>query len=166
MGMDSKGTAYSITLSGLSVIPFSSPGTATRPQITPGARGIVNSADGTPNFKPGSFVTVNGTNLASASTADSIPDPTVLGGSCIVFNDVPLPLLETSSGQILAQVPATTRPGQNVMQVRSVEDAPQILDSTTPAARVFIHFGGPQAHGYSLATAQSSDPLVITVQKP
>ena len=134
--VDSKGIAYSITLSGLSVIPLSLSGTSARPQITPGARGIVNSADGTPNFKPGSFITVTGTNLASAATADSIPAPTVLGGSCVVFNDVPLPLLETSNGQISAQIPATTRPGQNVVQVRS------------------------------LATAQSSDPLVITVQKP
>jgi uncharacterized protein (TIGR03437 family) len=53
-----------------------------------------------------------------------------------VFNDVAVPLLQTSGGQIAAQVPATTRPGQNVVQVRS------------------------------LATAQSSDPLVVTVQKP
>jgi hypothetical protein len=29
---------------------------------------------------------------------------------------------------------------------RSVEDAPQIIDSTTPVTRVFITFGGPQAH--------------------
>jgi hypothetical protein len=134
--LDSKGTAYSITLSGLSVIPLSLSGTSSRPQITGGTRGIVNSADGTPNFKPGSFITINGSNLAAASTADTIPAPVVLGGSCVVFNDVAVPLLETSSGQISAQVPATTRPGQNVVQVRS------------------------------LATAQSSDPLIVTVQKP
>jgi hypothetical protein len=33
---------------------------------------------------------------------------------------------------------------------RSVEDAPQIIDSTIPVARVSITFGGPQAHAHSL----------------
>ncbi len=51
-------------------------------------------------------------------------------------NDVALPLLEMFRGQISAPVHATTRTGQNVVQVRSP------------------------------ATAQSSDPIEITVQKP
>jgi hypothetical protein len=134
--VDSKGTAYSITLSGLSVIPLATSGVSPRPSVTAGVRGIVNSSDGTPNFKPGEFITVNGTNLATAASADTVPLPTVLGGTCVVFDDVPLPLLQTSSGQISAQLPPTVRPGQNVVQVRS------------------------------LATAQSSDPFVVTVQKP
>lgn len=134
MVVDSSGTAYAITLSGLSVIPTKLTG---RPLITGGARGIVNSSDGTPNFKPGSFITVTGQNLADPAVGDTLPAPTVLGGSCVVFNDVPLPLLQTSSGQISAQIPeALVRPGLNVVQVRS------------------------------LATAQKSDPVVVTVQRP
>ena len=35
-------------------------GTDTRPAINTGARGIVNSTDGTRDFKPGSFITING----------------------------------------------------------------------------------------------------------
>lgn len=134
--IDSKGTAYSITLSGLSVIPLSTTGASPRPAIASGARGIVNSADGTATIRPGAFITINGSNLASAANAETIPPPTVLGGSCVTFNDVPLPLLQTSDGQISAQVPATTITGSNVVQVRS------------------------------LANAQSSDPIVVTVQKP
>ncbi len=134
MIVDSKGIAYAITVSGLSVIPLTQGGVA-RPQITSGSRGIVNSTDGSPNVKPGSFVTVNGRNLADAASADQIPLPTVLGGSCVVFNDLALPLLQTSPGQISAQLPENIRPGLNVVQVRS------------------------------LATAQSSDPVVVTVQK-
>jgi hypothetical protein len=42
---------------------------------------------------------------------------------------------------------------QSGLTNRSVEDAPQIIDSTTPVARVFITFGGPQAHGNSLTVA-------------
>ncbi len=35
----------------------------------------------------------------------------------------------------------------------SVEDAAQIIDSKKPARRVFMTFGGPQAHGNSLTVA-------------
>jgi YVTN family beta-propeller protein len=135
MVVDSQGTAYLITLSGLTVIPLTQSGTSVRPQITNGAKGVVNSSDGSGTLRPGSFITINGANLASASSANSIPPPTVLGGSCVVFNDVPIPLLQTGAGQISAQLPATVRSGQNVVQVRS------------------------------LATAQTSDPVVVTVQK-
>ncbi len=134
--VDSLGTTYSITISGLSVVPLAPASSTTRPQIAAGARGIVNSTDGTASYKPGSFITVNGLNLASVATADILPVPTVLGGTCIVFNDVALPLLQTSPTQISAQIPDTVRPGFNVVQVRS------------------------------LAMAQQSDPQVVTVQKP
>jgi len=131
---DSQGTVYAITLSGLSVIPLTPAGAATRPAIAAGTRGVVNSADGTNNIKPGSFITVNGTNLAAPATATTIPVPTVLGGSCVTFGDIAVPLLQTSAGQIQAQVPETLRPGTQVVQVRS------------------------------LATAQASDPVQVTVR--
>jgi DNA-binding beta-propeller fold protein YncE len=135
MVVDSAGTtAYMITLSGLSVVSLAPTGTDTRPTITTGARGIVNSADGTPNFKPGSFITINGKNLAASATADVIPPPTVLGGSCVTFGDIAVPLLVTSNGQIQAQVPDTLPAGTHVVEVRS------------------------------LATAQDSDPVTVTVR--
>jgi hypothetical protein len=133
MVVNSAGTiAYMITLSGLSVVGLTPSGGDTRPAIAAG--GIVNSVDGTTNFKPGSFITINGTNLASAGTADTIPAPTVLGGSCVTFGDIAVPLLVTSSGQIQAQVPDTLTPGTQVVEVRS------------------------------LATAQDSDPVTIIVR--
>ncbi len=135
MVVDSAGTtAYMITLSGLSVVSLAATGADTRPVINTGARGIVNSTDGTPNFKPGSFITINGTNLAGAATADTIPPPTVLGGSCVTFGDISVPLLVTSSGQIQAQVPDTLPAGTHVVEVRS------------------------------LGTAQASDPVTVTVR--
>jgi YVTN family beta-propeller protein len=135
MVVDSQGTAYAITVSGLSVIPLTAAGVA-RPQLTAGARAIVNSIDGSPNFKPGSFITVSGRDLAKAAVGDQIPLATVLGGSCVLFNDVALPLLQTSPTQISAQLSEGVRPGLNVVQVKS------------------------------LSTAEASDPIVITVQKP
>jgi hypothetical protein len=135
MAVNSAGTtAYMITLSGLSVVSLTPTGVDTRPAIDTGARGIVNSADGTPNFKPGSFITISGSHLADAATADTIPPPTVLGGSCVTFGDIAVPLLVSSSGQIQAQVPDTLPAGTHVVEVRS------------------------------LSTAQASDPVVVTVR--
>ena len=135
MVVNSAGTvAYMITLSGLSVVSLTPTGSGTVPAINTGASGIVNSVDGTSNFSPGSFITVTGTNLASAATAGTIPPPTVLGGSCVTFGDIAVPLLATSSGQILAQIPDTLSAGTAVVEVRS------------------------------LATAQDSAPVVVTVK--
>lgn len=131
-----SGAAYAVTASGLSVVPLAPPSSSNRPAIPQGARGIVNSIDGSADFRPGSFIDVNGLNLAVPAEAAQIPLPTVMGGSCVVFNDVPLPLLSVSQNQISAQIPDTLRPGVYVVQVRS------------------------------LATAQSSDPVVVTVRRP
>ncbi len=130
-----KTAAYAVTLSGLSVINLTPATSATKPAIPLGVRGIANSNDGTQNIRPGSFITVTGTNLAEAASATQVPLPGVLGGSCVVFNDIPLPVIRTSSTQIAAQIPEDLRPGMYVVQVRS------------------------------LSTAQASDPMVITVQR-
>jgi DNA-binding beta-propeller fold protein YncE len=135
MAVDSAGkTAYAITLSGLSVISLSPSGSDARPSISTGAGAIVNSTDGTSTLHPGSFITISGTNLAGAATADIIPPPTVLGGSCVTFGDIAVPLLVTSSGQIQAQIPDTLPAGTHVVEVRS------------------------------LATAQESDPVIVTIR--
>jgi hypothetical protein len=118
MAVDPAGTAYVITLSGLSVIPLNLNGTPT-PQIA-AAKGVVNAADGTTVLKPGSFVTISGSGLASTATPVMLPAPTVLGGSCVTFNDVSLPLLQTSDGKIQAQIPANIVTGSNVVVVRSL----------------------------------------------
>jgi len=136
MVVDSRGIAYAIGLSGLSVVPLQQGGAQSRPQIASGSRGIVNANTGTTLFTPGAFITVNGGNLAETAVADQLPLPTVMGGSCVTLSDVPLPLLQTNSGQITAQIPDDLRPGVYVAQVRS------------------------------LATATQSDPVVVTVQRP
>jgi DNA-binding beta-propeller fold protein YncE len=136
MVVDSNGNVYAITVSGLTVIPLTLSSSSTTPQITGGAKGIVNSSDGSATVKPGGFITITGTNLALSAAATSLPTPNVLGGSCVVFNNVAIPLLQTSPTQISGQIPATVNAGTNVVQVRS------------------------------LATGQSSTPVVLTVQHP
>lgn len=116
-------TAYAITLSGLSVISMVPSGSNSAPSIN-ATGGIVNSTDGsTTNIRPGTFITITGKNLASPATADTIPPPTVLGGSCVTFGDIAVPLLSTAGGQIMAQVPTNLLPGTQVVQVRSLATA-------------------------------------------
>jgi DNA-binding beta-propeller fold protein YncE len=135
MVVDSQYTVYALTVSGLSVVPLTPASASTQPQISSDG-GVLNANDGTANFSPGSFINVMGANLASTAVATTLPPPTVLGGSCVLFDGMAIPLLATSSGQITAQIPTTVRPGVNVVQVRS------------------------------LATAQRSQPMVVTVQQP
>jgi YVTN family beta-propeller protein len=135
MVVDSAGTtAYAITISGLSVISLAPAGANTQPAISTGGSGVVNASSATVAITPGSFVTITGKNLASTAVASTLPPPTVLGGSCVTFGDIALPLLSTSSGQIQAQVPVTMLPGTQLVEVRS------------------------------LATAQDSAPVTVTVK--
>jgi DNA-binding beta-propeller fold protein YncE len=120
MVVDANGVAYAITLSGLSVMPTAT--SATSP-ATAGSRAVANATNGSAVFAPGAFIEINGTNLASTATASTLPAPTVLGGSCVLVDDVAIPLLSTSPTQIMAQLPATIRGGSNVLQVRSLINA-------------------------------------------
>ena len=123
-------TAYAITLSGLSVIPLGPTSQATQPVIT----GIANASGASQAIQPGSFLVIRGQNLASTAVAGTVPPPTVLGGSCVTFGNVSLPLLSASPTQIQAQVPDTMLSGTQLVEVRS------------------------------LATAQDSAPATITVR--
>lgn len=123
MVVDANGTAYAITLSGLSVMPTAPATSATLP--TTGSKAVVNATNGSSAFAPGAFIQINGTNLAATATATTLPAPTVLGGSCVLVDDVAIPLLSTSPTQIMAQLPATIRGGSNVLEVRSLTNAQQ-----------------------------------------
>jgi YVTN family beta-propeller protein len=135
MAVDSKGNVYMLTVSGLTVIPTTPTSSATAPTIPAGVRGVVNANDGSTNIRVGSFITINGTGLATATAADSVPLPTVLGGSCVTFNDIALPIISSSPTQIVAQVPTDVRPGLNVVQVRSLLNAQQSTPITITVLR-------------------------------
>ncbi len=127
MVVDANYVAYVLTISGLTVIPLTPNGVST-PVVATGTTGVVNAADGSQNIQLGSFIDINGSALASTGTALTTPPPTVLGGSCVTFNDVPLQLLKTSANQIVAQVPTNIVSGTNVVVVHSLDNA----QSSTP----------------------------------
>lgn len=135
MAVDSRGTVYILTVSGLTVIPTTATSTATAPAIPNGIRGIVNANDGSTNLRVGSFITINGSSLAAPAAADTVPLPSVLGGSCVTFNDIPLPIISASPTQIVAQIPADVRPGLNVVQIRSLLNAQQSTPLTVTVLR-------------------------------
>jgi DNA-binding beta-propeller fold protein YncE len=121
MVADASGTVYALTLAGLSVVPTTPVNASNQPGAA--SKAVLNATNGTASFSPGSFITINGTNLASSAVAQTLPPPTVLGGSCVLVDGVAIPLLSTSPTQIQAQLPATIRPGSNVLQVRSLNNA-------------------------------------------
>jgi DNA-binding beta-propeller fold protein YncE len=122
MVVDANGIAYAITLAGLSVMPTATTTTATSP-ATASSKAVVNATNGSSTFAPGAFIQINGTNLASTAAATTLPAPTVLGGSCVLVDDVAIPLLSTSPTQIMAQLPSTVLAGTNVLEVRSLTNA-------------------------------------------
>ena len=151
MVIDSNYVAYIIGLSGLSVVPLTPNGAAT-PAIATSAKAIVNASDGTTTLKIGSIINIGGSNLATTATASAVPPPTVLGGSCVTFNDVALPLLSTSAGQIQAQIPTTVTTGSNEVQVRSLGTG---LQSTSVLVTVQApNGGGSGVNGGSIAIDQ------------
>jgi uncharacterized protein (TIGR03437 family) len=123
------------------VVPLT-PGGAPAPQIA-STKGVVNSNNASANLPIGGFVTVNGSNLATAATASTLPPPTVLGGSCVIFNDVVVPLLQTSSGQISAQIAASVSTGTNVVQVISLATGQQSATTTVTVMPPASTSGGP-----------------------
>jgi hypothetical protein len=119
LAVHSNGTVYALTLSGLTAIPLTAQGTAA-PKIATGATAIVNGSDGSANLRPGSFLLINGSNLASDGKATELQAPKILGGACVTVSDIAIPLLQTSASRISAQLPGDLRPGTYVIQVRSL----------------------------------------------
>ncbi|MGA2148959.1 MAG: hypothetical protein ABSH49_28790 [Bryobacteraceae bacterium] len=149
MVVDATGsTAYAITLSGMSVIPLTAATTSTQPAIA----SVVNSSDGSSNLQRGSFVTIKGSNLATAATATTIPAPTVLGGSCVTMGETAIPLISTSSGQIQAQVPTNLPTGTQVVEVRS-------LGMAQDSAPVTVTVRAATANTASPANGRIEEPI-------
>jgi uncharacterized protein (TIGR03437 family) len=161
MVIDKNNVAYLIGLSGLSVVPLTPNGAAT-PAISTAAKAIVNASNGSTTLTVGSVIDISGSNLANTATASALPPPTVLGGSCVTFNNVALPLLQTAAGQIQAQIPTTVSTGTNVVQVISLgtglESAPVVVTVQAPAG------SGTGANGGSTAIDAGAGKSHITPQ--
>jgi uncharacterized protein (TIGR03437 family) len=119
MAIDASGnSAYVITASGLSIVPLTPVPAADRP--VPANRGTVNLASYQTQVSPNGLISIFGQNLGQLEIAGSTPLPTILGGTCVTLNNLPLPLFMVSPTQINAQIPPTMATGSLPLVVRSV----------------------------------------------
>jgi uncharacterized protein (TIGR03437 family) len=155
--------AYVVTMSGLSIAPVApapAPG-----RITVNPRGIVQAASYTTDLAPGGLFSIFGTNLGESASAGRLPLPTALGGVCVTFNDTPIPLIMTSPDQINGQVPASFRPGNFSVIVRSAERA---LASAAVQARVVAAAPGVFVNSSTMEAAlfDAEDMSLVTRDRP
>ncbi len=116
--------------------------------------GVVNLASpgesGAP-LAPGTWVTINGLNLANAPTnADGNPLPSRLGETSVSFGGRELPLLQVNSAQVLAQLPYDADSGltsQLVVRRGQSASAPESVAIASSTPRVFTTDGSGQGQG-------------------
>ena len=146
MAVDATGsTAFVLTTSGLSVIPIGATPASSLPALA--NNGVVNTANFLPAVAPGGLISIFGRNLAAATSAPGTPLPTVLGGTCVTFNNTPLPLMATANGQINAQLPPTLAAGRYSLVVRSIANQAASSAATVTVAKyapaIFVDTQGP-----------------------
>jgi uncharacterized protein (TIGR03437 family) len=143
----STGTAYVLTVSGLSVVPLNPPAVTNRP--LPNAGGAVNLASYQKSIAANGLLSIFGQNLGTDEVFSSTPLPLVLGGTCVTLNNVPLPLFWVSPTQINAQIPPNTAPGTYPLVVRSIANrttaASQNLTVSAVAPAVLVDSTGQAA---------------------
>jgi uncharacterized protein (TIGR03437 family) len=155
--------AYLFTASGLTVAGL----TLGRPasNITVNRSAVVNGATYGTAIAPGSLISIFGQNMADSAAAGALTLPTVLGGSCVTFNDVSVPLTMTSPEQINAQAPPNLKPGSYTVTVRSIENglASNAVPVTLVAAEpgVFADAASGQAAVY-----HAQDMTLVTPDSP
>ena len=135
LAMDSAGnTAYALTTSGLSVIPLTQIAPSERPAVN--QNGVVSLASQLTSLAPGNLAAITGRNLATDGKSGSGSLPTILGGTCVTLNNVPLPLLATSDGAVNVQIPVELAAGTYPLVVRSIDRLAASATTSVKLAKV------------------------------
>jgi uncharacterized protein (TIGR03437 family) len=162
LAMDPSGNlAYALTTSGLSVIPLTPILPSDRPAVS--QNGVVSLASYQPSLAPGSLAAIYGKNLAGPGTSGSGSLPTLLGGSCVTLNNVPLPLVTTSDGQVNVQIPAELAAGTYPLVVRSID---RLAASTTTSVKLSKVAPAIFVDGNGQASIFHSDGKPVTKDNP
>jgi uncharacterized protein (TIGR03437 family) len=146
MALDSSvANAFVLTASGVSIVPLTAVAGGAAPQLS--GTPLVNSANFAAAVAPGGLVSILGKNLAASASSPGTPLPTVLGGTCVTLNNVPIPILATSPTQINAQVPFTLAAGRYPLVVRSIANLSASATATVTVLRyapaIFLDAQGP-----------------------
>ena len=92
------------------------------PTISPG--GVVPVCSATPTIQPGSYVSIYGSSLASATTVWNGDFPTTLGGTSVKINNKDAYMILSSPGQVNVQAPDDSTTGAvNVVLTNSTGSA-------------------------------------------
>ncbi len=136
------------------------------PMISPA--GIVSAAGATPDgtVAPGSIISIYGANLAGGlQLGPSDPLSQTIGNVTVTANNILMPLMFVSPGQINAQVPNELAPGPYTLTVQ-YQGQPPVSGSFTvsrDAPGIFIQ---ANALNIPLAAALHQDGSVITLTSP
>lgn len=162
--VDSGGTGYLLSFSGLSVIPLED----FRSRVPAfQAGGVVNAASFGAGTAPGSLISIFGSDLGATADAERLPLPTNLGDVCVTANEIALPLLATSPTQINAQLPPELATGRVTLAVRSpsrgvVSAGVQVSINSAAPGVFFIDQDGRKTavllHADSFRLVTRSDP--------
>ena len=154
-----KGFFHSFSLVAILVLGGAVAGYSQTPAVAAG--GVLNAAsnDKAGQVAPGSLISIFGTDLAgSLSQSGSIPLSNSLSGVNVTINNLPVPLLFVSSGQINAQLPWQVLPvlppgssgtAQVVVTRNGVSSAPMSFPVNAASPGIFTtQFGVGQAIAY------------------
>jgi uncharacterized protein (TIGR03437 family) len=123
------GDAFVAKISGLST-------TSTTPAITP--NGVVPVYSSATTLQPGSWFSIYGNNLASATTVWNGNFPTNLGGTTVSVNGKSAYLWFVSAGQINAQAPDDTATGSVPVTVTTSAGSATSTVNLAPAGAAFL----------------------------
>ena len=136
------------------------------PSISPA--GIINAAGPTPDgsVAPGSIISIYGQNLAS-TTAIGPTDPLqqTLGNVTVTANNILLPLIFISAGQINAQVPIELAAGTYTLTVQSLGQPP-VSGPFTVSRNAPGIFTQSNPQNLPLGAALHQDGSLITMSSP
>lgn len=136
------------------------------PAISPA--GIINAAGPTPDgsVAPGSIISIYGQNLASTTAVGPTnPLPQTIGGVTVTVNNILMPLIFVSAGQINAQVPVELTPGNYTLTVQTLGQQPVsgtfVVSRNAPGI-----FTMPNTQNIPIGAALHQDGTLITVSSP
>jgi uncharacterized protein (TIGR03437 family) len=161
MAVDAQAaSAYVLTASGLSIVPLTQ-STASTPQTS--NAGVVNLANFQTRIAPTGLVGIFGKNLATTATS-AAPLPSILGGTCVTLNNVPIPLMAASPAQINAQIPTNLVAGNYPLVVRSIAGQQASTAITVPVSKyapaIFVDSQGAAIFHKNGARVTQSNPAV------
>jgi len=136
------------------------------PAISPA--GIVSAAGATPDgtVAPGSIISIYGQNLAGAlQLGPSDPLSQTIGNVTVSANNILMPLMFVSPGQINAQVPVELAPGTYTLTVQWLGQSP-ISGSFTVSRDAPGIFTESNPQNLPLAAALHQDGSLITLASP